>query len=235
MAASGNGADPEDPARTDGGTDDERRRPPARGRDARPRLTDVLRDRGPEILLEAASVVFAVLLALGVNEWRQSRADADLAATARRMVIEEVRANRAEVTRALDAHRALAASILGTVERLRAAEAEPSGDAGIDLSFSLAETSAAAWETARATEATRHLDFEWVSRAARAYNLQDVHAQVQTRFLDAMASIGEMADEGPPTRWLRTLAGRLDVIVEIEQALLEAQDELLAGEGDRPG
>jgi hypothetical protein len=51
----------------------------------RPRL----REKLPELLLEAVSVVFAVLLALAVDEWREPRSRNTLAARA--SILEEIR------------------------------------------------------------------------------------------------------------------------------------------------
>lgn len=198
-----------------------------------PRLRDRLRARLPEIALEAASVIFAVLLALGVNEWRQNRADAALAAHARQLVVEEVRQNRDEVAQTLESHRALAVAIANTLERLDAASADDEGDVSLAIDFVLMESSSAAWETAKVTEAMQHLDFVWVMRAARVYSLQELCATTQIGFLDTMASPSGPHDEAP-RRWFHSLSGRLHVIIGLEEGLLKAQDELL-GDAAEPG
>jgi hypothetical protein len=77
---------------------------PARAeRSLRPRL----REKLPELLLEAASVVFAVLLALAVDEWRETRSRNALAARARASILEEIRGNATELRNTRDNNRAL--------------------------------------------------------------------------------------------------------------------------------
>src|SRR5262245_21856053 len=66
-----------------------------------------LRDKLPELLLEAASVVFAVLLALAVDEWRETQSQKALAARARASILEEIRGNESELRNTRDKNRAL--------------------------------------------------------------------------------------------------------------------------------
>src|SRR5262245_21855151 len=66
-----------------------------------------LRDKLPELLLEAASVVFAVLLALAVDEWRETKSQKALAARARASILEEIRGNESELRDARDKNHAL--------------------------------------------------------------------------------------------------------------------------------
>src|SRR5689334_4619331 len=58
-----------------------------------------LREKLPEILIEAASVVVAVLLAFAVDEWRDARAKREVAERAKRSIVSELQANRDELSR----------------------------------------------------------------------------------------------------------------------------------------
>ena len=59
-----------------------------------------LRDRVPELLLEAVFVVFAVLVALAVDECWEGREEQELARVAQENVAAEIDANLDELTRA---------------------------------------------------------------------------------------------------------------------------------------
>ena len=52
-----------------------------------------LRDKLPELLIEAGSVAFAVLLALFVDQWRENRSNIQLAERAEESIMAEVRNN----------------------------------------------------------------------------------------------------------------------------------------------
>jgi len=58
------------------------------------------REKTPEMLIEAASVVLALLLAFGANAWHQRDQEAKLAARARQAIVAELRCNRAQLGQA---------------------------------------------------------------------------------------------------------------------------------------
>ena len=60
------------------------------------RVREQVRAKLPELLLEAVSVVFAVLVALAANEWRQNLADKQVAHRALTGIAEEMRASLEE-------------------------------------------------------------------------------------------------------------------------------------------
>ena len=59
-----------------------------------------LREKTPEILIEAASVVLALLLAFGANAWHQRDQEAKLAARAHQAIVAELCCNRAQLDQA---------------------------------------------------------------------------------------------------------------------------------------
>jgi len=69
---------------------------------------EALRAKLPEILLEAASVLVAVLLAFAVDEWRDAREKRQLADRARSTVVAELRVNREELRGNIDKERNIA-------------------------------------------------------------------------------------------------------------------------------
>jgi hypothetical protein len=181
----------------------------------------------PELLLEAASVMFAVLVALAVDEWRDDRANMELAARARESILAEVETNRAEL---LDG-RADNEAMLGTLEEgLRQLKEGREGRISIDFSFAL--LSAAAWQTAQVTQATHFMEFDWVTRVARLYDMQDVYDGSQTAILERISGFGNISDENAEEH-LRGLTGRLLILLEFQDSLLEGYAEILGEAGNR--
>jgi len=74
-----------------------------------------IKNKLPELILEAAFVVFAVLLALGVDEWRENRTNQKLADRTRDNIIEEIHANYFESISTRSLHDSLLVQYNGPV------------------------------------------------------------------------------------------------------------------------
>jgi hypothetical protein len=140
-----------------------------------------LREKLPEILIEAASVVVAVLLAFAVDEWRDARAKREVAERAKRSIISELQANRDELSRSFAENVGHLKGLQSTVDML---DANPHAKhAQVQLAFNVAELSDAAWETTRTTQAAQLLPFDWVVEIARVYETQALFKTTQLDML----------------------------------------------------
>jgi hypothetical protein len=184
-----------------------------------------LRRRLPELLVEALLVVFAVLLALAVDECRQDRMRARRAAEAHRTILEEVTANLAEVEKTLQEHEAL----LAKLQSLRAGSGDTLGS--FDITYSFAELTDAAWQAAQVTQATSWMPFEWVSRTARVYERQELFESRQRAVMDQLAGAGAIARE--QDLFVEVLESQVSAVVSVERSLVDGYRELLAAEGQR--
>jgi hypothetical protein len=181
-----------------------------------------LRSRIPELTVEAFSVMLAVLIALGVDEWRENRANQELAATAQANILEEIEGNRDELAGVGDLNTALLERIAGYIE---GAESTAADSLSVEFEFALLST--AAWQTAQVTRAAHFLDFDWMSRVARLYNLQELYDRSQTAVVEHM-SLGEVPDEELP-QFLRTLQARVALVTTLHNGLAQEYADLLAG------
>ena len=131
----------------------------------------------PRVIAESVLIVFSVLLALGVDEWREKSAHERQAAAARREILAELRANRDAVRESMRYH----ATVLDSLAAHR-------GDAGWTPPVRLfsrgfvspAQFSHTAWSSASETGALTHMDYDAVLRYSRVYAQQDRYAE-QTR------------------------------------------------------
>ncbi|MCH9647003.1 MAG: hypothetical protein K0U98_02125 [Deltaproteobacteria bacterium] len=184
-------------------------------------MTQNLKQRLPEILLEIFSVVLAVLVALGVNQWQEDKENAELAELARTKIEAEVRSNIDEVEGAGTKIQGLLAELRGTIK-----EVETGAEGEIGLSFPVAVLSSSAWDTSKATQALNYMDFEWVMRVGRVYDLQKIHHQSQTEVLNFISSM-DHSEASQPARMLRGFLGRAETALELQQGLLEDYRDLL--------
>ena len=183
----------------------------------RPRV----REKLPELLVEAASVVFAVLLALAVDEWRETRSQKALAARARASILEEIRANESELRNTRDNNRAMLQRIEEALPRIKQ---EP--ETFVEFNFQIALLSSAAWHTAQTTQAANFLDFDWVRRVSKVYELQDLYITSQAAVVDRVSGISEILGDDPK-RMLTIIAERMRVALHHQDSLLEEYAKIL--------
>jgi hypothetical protein len=181
-----------------------------------------LRARIPEFMIEAFSVMLAVLIALAIDEWREDRANQELAATARANILEEIEANRDELAGVGGLNAALVERIADYVDGVESTSAD-----SLSVEFEFALLSTAAWQTAQMTRAAHFLDYDWMARVARLYNLQKLYDRSQTAVVEHM-SLGEVPEEELP-QFLQTLQARVTLVTTLHDGLAQEYADLLAG------
>lgn len=190
----------------------------------RPGLTQRLRERLPEIVIEATSVGAAVLLALGLDAWRDHARQVDEAQDALDGIQAEIAANAVEVKATVDAARRM----LAEVEPLVARVDPPAAGAGFEFGFEIALTSAAAWATAQSAGVLPALGFDDGLAIARTYELQRWFEDAQRQ---AVSGFGRLpasdADWSRQRAALGAVARDLRVVVELGDSL--AQEYALHG------
>jgi len=179
---------------------------------SRVRLHERLRDKLPEILIEAGSVVLALLLAFAVNEWRERRQEEERAAVARDAILRELRANAAEIETTRTALKPILASLHGALDEKQPEPHELKVDLGLSL------LSAAAWHAALATQASQRIDFDWTTRVAKVYELQDTFLHVQDAAVDQLAALPPGGDAGG-RRIAAALLPRFNALAQLADSL----------------
>jgi len=142
-----------------------------------------LREKTPEILIEAASVVLALLLAFGANAWHQRDQEAKLAARAHQAIVAELRSNRAQLDQTRVSVDAAIASLGAAVARLEAGQPPAQGTATVGIPFSPLLPSSAAWQTAQATGTVGDFDYAWTLKVAKTYEMQALFLTAQQRVI----------------------------------------------------
>lgn len=130
------------------------------------------------VLLEAILIVFGVLIALGLNEWRQNRNQAERAQIALKSIRDEIQSNRDRVTASLEYHRSridtLAALRGGSDDRTPSPRLFPKGF------IYPAPVLDIAWKSAQTANVVDRLPYPTVLTIARIYAEQE-HYNEQAR------------------------------------------------------
>jgi hypothetical protein len=132
----------------------------------------------PQVLIESALIVISILVALGLDEWREKREDAETAQQALSNFISEVQQNQARVDDAAPFNKGLLDVLKGRYE-----------GGGIDTvdefvimveSYTPLVLQSTAWETALATGSLAKMEYNLVSALSLTYSLQNRY-QLATR------------------------------------------------------
>jgi hypothetical protein len=182
-----------------------------------------LREKMPELLLEAASVVFAVLLALGVDEWREHRSRQELAIRARDSIVRELRANRREI---VDIQRDYQSELERITAQMKVMEKSVVRE--IDINLKLAQLSSAAWETTKSTEALQLLEFTWLVDVAGTYEVQRLVLQSQSDILPRISDIAAAETQRQRLTQMRHLSSRMSILIMLSSQLATAYDQVIA-------
>ncbi|HMB97766.1 MAG TPA: hypothetical protein VKM36_04755 [Balneolaceae bacterium] len=157
--------------------------------------------------LEAFLVILSVLLALGLNSWRESRANQELAVRALNSLANEFSLNCSRINSFQSYHKEVASG-----------ERESEG-----LQIGLIQNSA--WDAARSTGATAFINYETASVIEQIYVAQGDHRTLFQSYIQVLLS--KVATE----ETLEQVHGQLDLVtirelVRIQESLLEYYSEL---------
>ena len=150
-----------------------------------------------KILLEIFSVSFAVLLALGVNEWRNNRANERLANEALENIKKEILSN-------LDIAKETLALNKEIVEKQKKAfisikkEIESNISNGIEndvhskfpFTFKFSPVKKTAWNSSNLTNAVIYIDFDLIQLLSETYETQGLYSRVNENIVERFASPG---------------------------------------------
>ena len=178
-------------------------------------------------------VVFAVLVAFGVEEWREERQLRQFAASARAAIELEMQENVDEFRNSQPSLRNLLQRIAVFVQAED--ESDPVfGDRRFEISLSLPNVSSAAWRTAQTSEAAPYFDYDWIIRVSQVYDILDAYERARDLMLDSMSLVlARGASDAHPFDFkedLYQLNGRLLLLAQAHVAIQEQMEELLAHE-----
>ena len=205
-----------------------------------PAWTLRLRERVVDLSVQAILIVFAVLLALGAEEWWDERELLATAAEVRLAVEAEIEGNLAELEAAeagLTAGRAVVDQLVGI---LRQGQRDGVGLEALDesldeLDLPFPRISTAAWRVAQTSRAAPYLEYGWLIERATLYDSFERYARVWDWIVEDAANVTGIAEDDMDVALekVRTLRGHLSVLAGIHIGLQERITEHL-GQGAVP-
>jgi hypothetical protein len=171
------------------------------------------------LTIQILSIVFSILLALSLNDWKESRNNRQLALATLKNFRQEIAANRKAVETALRDQRTFLEAL-----KIQTAQAGAVKERAIVLpEINMPDILTTAWETAIVTKATVHIDYEMVSKLSELYLQQRWLSSLEDKVFQTILS--PYSHEKKNTESLaRSLYVSLKNITEVEERLLSMYD-----------
>lgn len=193
----------------------------------------------PQVIIESALIVVSILVALGLDSWRQDREDEELVRTALSNFLIEVRQNRNRVEDAAPFNRGLslvlsqhyAVGDIDTVDEF----------VGMVESYSPAALQSTAWDTALATGSLAKMEYNLVTALSLIYSLQDRYDLTTRSGMSDLTNPQYLSDDNlrlaiyNSIRFLdsvTSMEAELDVTYEVASEVIEAAMKKLDASGE---
>ena len=178
-----------------------------------------LRSSSVMLMIQILSIIFSILLALGLNDWKESRNNKQLALTTLRNLKDELGNNRKAIEAALRDQRIFMRSLENGVSQLNSGKEKALALPEINLPDVLTT----AWETALVTKAMVYIDYDVILKLSEIYLQQKWLASLEDKVFQTILSpySYEKKNSG---NLAKSLYASLKNIMEVEGKLLAMYD-----------
>jgi hypothetical protein len=176
------------------------------------------------LFIEIISIVLAVLLALAVDEWRENRANAQLARETLSRIIVELKLNVTELEDITKKHQAMHDQLEGMLDKMQ----NKVDLSGIDFNFNiqLGVLHRSAWQTAIFTQAFRHMDFQVVQELSEIYEVHDFYKVHLENIIKNLSSANLFFEEHVQAQFSALLQD-IKTAIDLEKGLLTLHQKFL--------
>jgi hypothetical protein len=179
----------------------------------------------PRVLFESALITLSILLALGLDEWRENRQNEEMIEQAMYNFLSEIRQNKIRVDDAAPFNRGLSR----VLSQRQAAGDINSVSEFVDMleSYSPAVLQSTAWETALATGSLANMDYNLVAALSLTYSLQGRYQQVNRNGITDLISPQNLSEDKLDLA-IYNAVRYLDDLTKMEVELAVVYDEVQA-------
>lgn len=175
-----------------------------------------------KIAVEFVSVVFAVLLALGLNHWRENTINEQLATDSYQRIKNEINDNVAE----LDSSLVEFDQYLEQIAKEKVLLDSLADDyKGVNWEYAHPVLSIDAWKAATITNAVLNMDPDLVEDLADVYAIQEMYMEFGFNFFDRVAEMARFKDE--PRILIEIIQTHYSISKSIAQSLRNGYQDFL--------
>jgi hypothetical protein len=177
----------------------------------------------PAVTLQIFSIIFSILLALSVNEWKEARGRKEVANKSLENFRREIETNRDAIEKSLRDQKSVMNLLDRSLKEMHKKEEKLSVSVP---SIDLPDVTTTTWETAMATNALAHLDYAVIQKLSGIYLQQKWLMSLEDKVFTTILASSSYDEENVEGLTMSLYTG-LKNIVRVESALLELYDETL--------
>ena len=180
-------------------------------------------------IVDVSGIVFAVLLALWLENWMQEKEKNDLAQEISSRITIEIQENRTELVSAIDENQ----TVIVAINSYLSADEKDLQQLS-DTQFFATNSSDAAWVSAKMTNSITLMPLDQIRALADLYETQKYHTNYNQNFFRGIAELMVVIQyEEDKTRALSTYMMNISISNSIGQQLLAKYDSYLGIEDDQ--
>jgi len=174
-----------------------------------------LKERLPDLLIESCFIVIALLLALYIEEYRETQQRLELADNAKRIIIAELEGNILILDQKKTEHQELLEATKNFVKE----ETDEQGMlAEFSFNYSMALISNAAWNSAKMSQVVQYFELKDLSSLSQTYQLQELFIESQDKLIDKVMEIGELK-KAEMLQHGEGIIFRLEILIHVNENL----------------
>jgi len=174
------------------------------------------------IIIEIISVIFAVLCALGINEYWETRSNNILAKQSLNQIIEEIQSNKKAIEGNILNHQKAIENIQNEITEIESTK-KFKNTYNVKISSGMIRNTA--WTTTKTLGIVSFFKLEDIQALTVIYDLQEIQQAQMNRMLAMLGSIEYQ--EADPGVILRTNETNHNILLNIEKQLSEAYQDFL--------
>jgi hypothetical protein len=181
------------------------------------------------LLIEVFCIVLGVLLALGVNQWREDRANRSRADQLLQSITQELQRNQELLERIHDSN----CAVVDTLRQMVDAEPDPGAeDDDRELSYAPGlQLQSTAWQVARSTEAFGEIEYQMVFPLSELYAMQEIYLDLGWQLARAVMTASAMAAvqnvEIDDDSFNRQFVSHFELVLSVETSLVQRYPRVL--------
>jgi len=180
------------------------------------------------VAVEAASIVLAVLLALAVDEWREDRSHQELADSAIRNIVIELKSNQ-ELLGLIHVNNVETLKIMDESSEQGQEDDEQNEGRNFIPGIQLIDT---AWEALMSTGTSAYIDYDTILSLSATYSMQRVYKDTGWKMTSAAMNVAAYAtvlgSEVDNENFQQQFISYFRMLVDIEDSLLKSYEASIA-------
>jgi len=183
-----------------------------------------------DILLESFFIIVALLLALGLDQWRDEQKELKLAEKMKTAIYAELTSNNERLNESIIPQKKLFEMVQ---LRIQQKDDKGSNPKELEFQYTMLNLSNSVWSSAKMTEAFHSFSFEEMRRFSQIYQIEDLILSHQEKLMDKFLDFDNLNEKEKLKSYKRFLF-HLNTLIVTNRIHSELLEKIILGGNDSP-